>query len=47
VINTLPIFRVDADINAVYGDEPAANDGRALLQAQAVRQNELFIEALQ
>ena len=47
VINTLPIFRADADINAVYAEQPAANDGRALLRAQAVRQNELFIEAMQ
>jgi len=45
VINTLPLFRDDADINAVYGERPTANDGRALLAAQAVRQNELFLEA--
>jgi 3-dehydroquinate dehydratase len=45
VINTIPIFRHDADINAVYAPQPSANDGRALLAAQAVRQNELFLEA--
>jgi 3-dehydroquinate dehydratase / shikimate dehydrogenase len=45
VINTLPIYREDADINAAYGERPTANDGRRLLEAQAVRQNDLFIEA--
>jgi hypothetical protein len=45
VINTLPIYRDDADINAAYGERPTANDGRALLEAQAVRQNELFLQA--
>jgi 3-dehydroquinate dehydratase len=45
VINTLPVHRDDADINARYGEPPAANDGRALLVAQAVRQNELFVQA--
>jgi shikimate 5-dehydrogenase/3-dehydroquinate dehydratase len=44
VVNTLPIFRDDADINAVYRDIPTPNDGRALLHAQAVRQNALFLE---
>lgn len=47
VINTLPFFRDDADINAVYRAEPAPNDGRKLLLAQAARQNDLFIEATQ
>jgi shikimate 5-dehydrogenase/3-dehydroquinate dehydratase len=46
VINTLPMQRDDADINAAYGERPAANDGRALLEAQAVRQNALFLEAM-
>lgn len=45
VINTLPMHRDDADINAAYGERPAANDGRALLEAQAIRQNALFLEA--
>ena len=45
VINTLPVHRDDADINALYAERPAANDGRALLAAQAVRQNELFLQA--
>ncbi len=45
VINTLPLFRDDADINALYKEQPAPNDGRALLEAQAVRQTELFLEA--
>ena len=44
VINTLPLFRDDADINAAYGEQPTPNDGRALLEAQAVRQNDLFID---
>ena len=44
VINTLPMHRDDADINAVYGAQPAANDGRPLLEAQAIRQNALFLE---
>ena len=47
VINTLPIYRNDADINAAYGERPTANDGRALLEAQAIRQNKLFLEAMQ
>lgn len=45
VISTIPIFRDDADINALYREIPTANDGRALLHAQAVRQNALFLEA--
>jgi shikimate 5-dehydrogenase/3-dehydroquinate dehydratase len=47
VINTLPTMRDDADINAVYGEQRVANDGRALLEAQAVRQNALFLEGIQ
>ena len=46
VISTLPNYREDADINAAYGCEPKPNDGRALLEAQAVRQNALFLEAM-
>jgi shikimate 5-dehydrogenase/3-dehydroquinate dehydratase len=46
VINTLPVHRDDADINAAYGEVQAANDGRALLEAQAIRQNALFLEAV-
>ena len=38
-------MRDDADINAAYGERPTANDGRALLEAQAIRQNDLFLEA--
>ncbi len=45
VINTLPLFSADADINSAYGERRTANDGYALLEAQAVRQNDLFIEA--
>ncbi len=45
VINTLPTHRDDADINAAYGERRAPNDGYALLEAQAVRQNELFLQA--
>ena len=45
VINALPMYRDDADINAAYSRQPKPNDGRALLEAQAVRQNELFVQA--
>jgi shikimate 5-dehydrogenase/3-dehydroquinate dehydratase len=45
VINTLPVYRHDADVNAAYGEQTMANDGRALLEAQAIRQNELFVQA--
>jgi shikimate 5-dehydrogenase len=46
VINTLPFVRADADINAAYGERQTPNDGRALLEAQAIRQNALFLEAM-
>ena len=46
VISTLPHYRADADINAAYSREPLPNDGRALLAAQAIRQNTLFLEAI-
>jgi 3-dehydroquinate dehydratase len=45
VVNTTPIFRDDADINARYRDVPSPNDGRQLLEAQAKRQNQIFLEA--
>ncbi len=45
VVNTLPTHRDDADINTAYGDQRTANDGYALLEKQAMRQNDLFLEA--
>ena len=51
IINTLPagvkvqIPRVATYIEAAYGGARAADSGRRLLEAQAIRQNELFVQA--
>ena len=45
VINTLPTLLAGADVNTAYGEQRTAHDGYALLAAQAIRQNELFLQA--